>query len=78
MMCDCPVCFKINLLDEHLAKIEDEDVKKFFINLSESYISIETDRDYYKAIIQGVYPDADTRFKEIRAAYRKEHAEKYI
>lgn len=64
--CQCQVCCFSRFVGKQLEKIEDENAKLFFQNLYDLYIETEMDRDYYKAIIDGHWPQADEIIKNRR------------
>jgi len=58
-MCDCTVCQRLDEYEEHLKKIEDPEERKFWDELCEQYESLDFELDYYKAIVDGSWPNAD-------------------
>lgn len=57
--CQCQVCHFSRLVNVEIQKLEDSGAKNFFLNLYDMLIHTEMDRDYYKAIIDGKWPNAD-------------------
>ena len=67
--CECEVCYFSRLVNEQIQKLEDPEAQNFFLNLYDMVVHAEMDRDYYKAIVEGVWPNAD----EIIAKHRRMH-----
>ncbi len=64
--CECDVCHFSRLVNAHIQKLEDEDAQNFFMNMYDMLIHAEFDRDYYKAVIDGTWPEADTLIQKYR------------
>ena len=67
---------------EHLEKLSVQSKMNqqglIFEELFEAYACAEEDRDYYKAIVEGVWPNADERIKSKREAYKMNQQEFFI
>lgn len=64
--CQCQVCCFSRFVTKQLENIDDETTKLFFRNLYDLYIEAEMDKDYYKAIVDGKWPNADELIKKRR------------
>lgn len=64
--CNCSVCERNKAFEKHLQDV-DEKSRSFFMNLYDSFLEIEMDRDYYKVIVDGTWPNADDVIKHVRA-----------
>ena len=64
--CECDVCHFSRLVNAQIQKLEDEDAQNFFLNMYDMLIHTEFDRDYYKAIIDGTWPEADKMIMKYR------------
>lgn len=67
MSCDCTVCNRTRLFKEELGKIP-ESSHEYFISLFNEMEQAETDRDYYKVIVDGTWPNADEVIKHVRTS----------
>lgn len=64
--CQCQVCYFSRLVNAEIQKLEDPDAQNFFLNLYDMLIHSEMDKDFYKAIVEGDWPDADDLIKRRR------------
>ena len=64
--CQCQVCCFSRFVTKQLEKIDDETTRLFFRNLYDLYIEAEMDKDYYKAIVDGQWPNADELIQKRR------------
>jgi hypothetical protein len=63
--CKCAVCQAHRTFQEHLAQVP-EHLKPYFEALYDIHVHTALDRDYYAAIVDGSWPDADELIKRIR------------
>lgn len=63
--CDCKICNRFQKFKAWLDTIPDES-KEFAIKIYDDLTLTEDDRDYYKAIVDGSWPNADEVIKRIR------------
>jgi hypothetical protein len=64
--CQCDVCNYSRMVNEYIQKLEDPDDREFFLNMYDMLIHSEMDRDYYKAIVDGQWPNADELIQKRR------------
>ncbi|MBW2106611.1 MAG: hypothetical protein JRI26_11490 [Deltaproteobacteria bacterium] len=71
MTCECKVCEYGKLVEQNI-NILPEPQRKFFNDMYSNLAHAEEDRDYYKAIVKGTWPNADgiialmRRVKEVK------------
>lgn len=56
--CECKLCARTRQFRLALEKIPEQE-REFWSNLYNHLFDIEVDRDYYKAIVDGTWPNAD-------------------
>ena len=64
--CECQVCYFSRLVNAQIQKLEDPDAQNFFLNMYDMLIHAEMDRDYYKSIVDGQWPNADELIQKRR------------
>jgi hypothetical protein len=64
--CECQVCYFSRLVNAEIQKLEDPDAQNFFMNMYDMLVHAEMDKDYYKAIVDGQWPNADELIKKRR------------
>ncbi len=64
--CQCQICCFSRSVSAEINKLEDPSSQEFFLNLYDMLIHTEMDRDHYKAIIEGKWPNADDLIKRRR------------
>ena len=70
MSCNCEVCQYSRKVQENLEGLP-EDKRKFFEDMYEILVHVEMDRDWYKCIIEGVWPNADDIIQRSRERRKK-------
>lgn len=68
-MCDCHVCQRHRSVQAQLDQLP-QPQRAFFESLLDTLDNVEMDRDYYRAILDGSWPDAD----RVLAGFRARHA----
>lgn len=63
--CNCRICLRSHRFKEALEKVPDQE-KQFFRDLFSDLYSVEMDRDYYRAIVEGSWPTADEIIRKHR------------
>lgn len=66
-MCDCQVCEEHKEFVDKLNQILDKQLRIYVDFIYSKMVAASTDRDYYRAICLGVWPDADEIIKRMRA-----------
>jgi hypothetical protein len=61
-MCDCKLCVRNKSVQLAIERLPD-DRQQFFSDFFEYVIGVETDLGYYKAIVDGSWPNADEIIK---------------
>lgn len=64
--CECGVCKRNRLFQQHLENVSSES-RQFFEQLYDAFLETEMDRDYYKVIVDGTWPNADEVIKHVRS-----------
>ncbi len=64
--CECAVCQRNRLFQQHLENVS-SDSRYFFEQLYDAFLETEMDRDYYKVIVDGTWPNADEVIKHVRS-----------
>lgn len=64
-MCECNVCKYSRKVAEKLELIP-EDQRAFWEEMYDILIHAELDRDHYRAVIDGSWPDADEFIQRVR------------
>lgn len=67
-MCDCRLCKRSREVRAALERIPEQE-REFWSRLHEGLFETEADLEYYKAIVDGTWPNAD----EVIANHRKKH-----
>lgn len=57
-MCDCEVCQQSRAFYKYLDTVPAES-RDYFVNLYDALLEAEEDRCYYRALLDGSWPDAD-------------------
>lgn len=65
-MCDCDVCKLSRKVREKL-ELMPEDQRGFWEEFYDNFIHVEFDRDYYKSVIDGSWPNADNVIENARS-----------
>jgi hypothetical protein len=76
-MCDCQVCQFSRDVKARMDTMP-EDAKVLVRELMDNLVEVENDRDYYKAIVTGVWPSADEVIKQSREILANKMAAKEI
>ena len=63
---DCPVCQRTRKFREALERVPEKD-KEFWSDIFSTLFHAESDRDYYHAIVEGSWPNADEVIARHRA-----------
>lgn len=56
--CNCKLCLRTQQFRLSLEKVPESE-REFWSNIYSDLFHVEVDRDYYKAIVEGTWPDAD-------------------
>jgi len=67
MVCACKLCIRSKEFQAALEKIPEQE-RKFWTNLYDDLNNVEQDRDYYKVVVDGSWPNADEVIAHHRAA----------
>lgn len=65
-MCNCKICTRNRSFEDRIQAIPIEH-QEYFRALYDQLEEIETDRDYYRVIVDGTWPNADEVIKHIRS-----------
>jgi hypothetical protein len=57
-VCECKLCIRTKKFRASLEKIPESE-REFWIGLHDDLYHVEVDRDYYKSIVDGSWPNAD-------------------
>jgi len=63
--CTCPLCQRIRKIRKVMAASKGE-MYAFLLELAEELAHVEMDRDYYKSIVEGSWPQADKIIENAR------------
>jgi hypothetical protein len=64
--CECSICQRSLLFKQTLERITETKDKQFFEDLFSHLYNVEMDRDYYRSIVDGSWPDSDEVIKQRR------------
>lgn len=65
-MCECEICARSRLFEDRIQAIPIEH-QEYFRAMYDQLLEIEMNRDYYKVIVDGTWPNADEVIKHIRS-----------
>ena len=65
-MCECAVCIRSREFDAQVQGVPVEH-QEYFRAMYDQLMEIEMDRDYYRVIVDGTWPNADEVIKHIRS-----------
>lgn len=62
---DCPICQRTRLFRQALERVPEQD-KEFWDGIFDALFHADSDRDYWRSIVDGSWPNAD----DVIAKYR--------
>jgi hypothetical protein len=65
-MCDCAVCVRSREFEIRVMEVPFEH-QEYFRAMYDQLLEVEMNRDYYKVIVDGTWPNADEVIKHIRS-----------
>ena len=69
-MCDCEICEQNRIFRSHLEGLTESQVE-FFEGLHEQFLNLAEDNSYYKALLEGSWPESDKVIENWRKRYAK-------
>lgn len=68
-MCECAICIRSRSFEDRIQGVPIEH-QEYFRAMYDQLMEIEMDRDYYKVIVDGTWPNADEVIKHVRSKQR--------
>jgi hypothetical protein len=65
--CQCQICHRNRQFKEVIERVPAQD-KEFWKAIFDRLFNVENDRDYYKAVVEGTWPNADKVIHDHRSA----------
>ena len=65
-MCDCAICVRTRSFNTVVEALVPEH-QEYFRAMYDQLLEVEHDRDYYRVIVDGTWPNADEVIKHIRS-----------
>ena len=67
-MCDCKVCKEYKIFQKYIKDLPESHID-YFESLHERLINLEEDNSYYKALLEGSWPESDKVIEKWRKRY---------